>query len=1070
MEYRYRRLFLRQSSQNIHWRSSACRKVRWAFLLGALLLVAAPSFCANPPQPAKVLFLYLGDKDAPAVTRFESGLRASMERGLNAPVWIYNEGFDEGWLGHDPRYAQTMEKFLNDKYAKRGIDIVVAVGNHALQYMQQRRKTLLPDAKLMYASWLSPQPPVPNTTGMVWKSDLAPTLKVALTQNPGTHHVLLITGTTASDRGMAQLFLASGLKYLQEKNKEKEVDIQMLSPGTLDQTLSTLATLPKDTITVFISYYGDSAGQGFVPERMLPIFSAISNRPLYGWADLYLGHGVVGGSVIKLEAWGETFGDLALRVVHGENPGEIPELRVDIRQNEFDWKQLKRWGIGMDKVPADSVVINREYTFWELYKWRIIGLLCLIVIEAVLIVVLIRLSVAQRRNLKQLAYQRALEALIAQVAASFITVRGELVNPDIERSLQRAMEFFDLDRISLFDFSGQTARLHLLCSYTSPGAEKPPAVVDLRHDLWATSQIGGGAPIIASHLDQLPDQASIMTELLRDTGVCSLAAFPLQRKGDTFAILAFSTIRHEREWPPDVVEALQTVAHIFANTLERVQAEKVLTESQNQLTGIVESAMDAIIAIDGQQNVVVFNAAAEKMFGCTAEKAIGQSIEHFIPHRFRAQHAKNISGFAETGVTNRSMGALGALSALRANGEEFSIEASISQVRREGGRFFTVVIRDITERLRTEEQLRKSNQLNASILESLRNHVAVLDPKGIIVAATKRDPGFVPVAGIDILDLRVGANYLEICRAAAEAGDSDAAAALAAVQAIYDKRQDHFELEYEYKSGIDRRWALLSITSLKADYGGIVISHQDITEQKRHEQAIQDLSGRLITAQEEERSRIARELHDDISQQVAMLAIEVQQLEKRFPEDSPEDRQMVQGLWKKTHALSTAIQQLSHQLHSAKLEHLGISAALRGLCDEFSKQYKIEADFQFRQVPPRMAPDISLSLFRVAQESLHNVAKHSHARKVRLELIGTGGKVVLRVSDDGVGFDPDARENRTGLGMTSMNERIRIVGGTLSVVSNPSLGTQVEAAIPLSRIVVAVDRASRSVPSAHKTG
>ncbi len=1068
MEYRYQRLSLRQSSQNIQWRSSACRKVRWAFLLGALLLVAAPSFCEDAPRPAKVLLLYLGDKDAPAVTRFESGLRASMERGLNAPVWIYNEGFDEGWLGHDPRYAQTMEKFLNDKYGKRGIDIVVAVGNYALQYMQQRRKTLLPDAKLMYACWQSPQPPVPNTTGMVWKSDLAPTLEVALTQNPGTHHVLLITGTTASDRGMTQLFLASGLKYLQEKHKE--VDIQALSPGTLEQTLSTLATLPKDTITVFISYYGDSADQGFVPERMLPIFSAIANRPLYGWADLYLGHGVVGGSLIKLEAWGETFGDLALRVVHGENPGEIPELRVDIRQNEFDWKQLKRWGIGMDKVPADSVVINREYTFWELYKWRIIGLLCLVVIEAVLIVVLIRLSVAQRGNLKQLAYQRALEALIAQLAASFITIRGELVNPDIERSLQRVMEFFDLDRISLFEFSAETTRLHLLCSYTSPGAEKSPAVVDLRHDLWATSQIGGGAPIIASHLDQLPDQASILTEILRDSGVCSLAAFPLQRKGDTFATLAFSTIRHEREWPPDVVEALQTVAHIFANTLERVQAEKVLTASQNQLTGIVESAMDAIIAIDGQQRIVIFNTAAEKMFGCPVEEALGQSVERFIPSRFRAQYARDISNFGATGVTNRMMGSLSALSGLRANGEEFPIEASVSHVTTDAGELFTVIIRDITERVRAEEQLRKSNQLNASILESLRNHVAVLDSMGIIVAATKREPGFVAVSGIDLLDLREGANYLEICRTAAKAGDSDVAAALAGVQAIYDKRRDYFELEYEYKSGSDKRWSLLSITPLKGDYGGLVISHQDITERKRHEQAIQDLSGRLINAQEQERSRIARELHDDINQQVAMLAIELQELEKLFPEDSPETHQKIRGLWEKTHALSTDIQHISHQLHSSKLEHLGIIAALRGLCKEFSGQHKIEVDFQFRQVPPRMSSDISLSLFRVAQESLHNVAKHSRATKVRMELIGTGGKVVLSVSDDGVGFDPAARENRAGLGMTSMNERIRIVGGTLSVVSKPSLGTQVEAAIPLSRIVVAVDRASRSVPSAQKIG
>jgi len=1066
MEDRLPLRFLRQLSQRLRPVSLVPLKFRWALPFGALLLVAAPSFCADAPRPVNVLLLYLGDKDSPAVTVFESGLRSSMERGLNAPVWIYNESFDEGWLGQDPRYAQTMERFLKAKYGKRGIDIVVAVGNYALQYMQQRRKTLLPDARLTYACWQSPQPPVPNTTGMVWKSDLAPTVEVALTQNPGTHHVLLITGVTASDRGMVQLFLASGLKYLQEKHKE--VDIQVLPPGTLAQTLSKLATLPKDTIPIFIAYYGDSAGQGFVPDRMLPIFSAIANRPLYGWADLYLGHGVVGGSLIKLEAWGETFGDLALRVVHGENPGEIPELRVDIRQNEFDWKQLKRWGIGMDKIPADSVVINREYTFWELYKWRIIGLLCLIVVEAGLIVVLIRLSVAQRRNLKQLGYQRALEALIAQVAASFITLRGELVNPDIERSLQRVIEFFDLDRISLFEFSAETARLHLLCSYTSPGVEKPPAVVDLPHDLRATSQIWKGGPIIASHLDQLPDQASIMTEILRDSGVCSLAAFPLQRKGDTFAILAFSTIRHEREWPPDVVEALQTVSHIFANALERMQAEKVLTESQNELTGIVESAMDAIIAIDGQQRVMVFNAAAEKMFGCTAEKAIGQSIEHFIPHRFRTQHAKHISGFAETGVTSRIMGALGVLSALRANGEEFPIEASISQVQRDGASFFTVVIRDITERQRAEQQLSMSNQLNASILESLRNHVAVLDSKGFILAASKREPEFVGSSGIDLLDLRVGENYFELCRAAA-AGDSDVQAALAGVQSIYDRRRDYFEMEYAYKTGADQHWTLLSMTPLKGN-SGIVISHQDVTERKRHEQAIQDLSGRLISAQEQERSRIARELHDDINQQVAMLAIELQQVQGVIPEDSSEARQKIQELWKKAHTLSTDIQQLSHRLHSTKLEHLGIIAALRGLCNEFSEQHKIEVDFQFRQIPPRLNSDISLSLFRVAQESLHNVEKHSRAGKVRLELIGTGGQVTMRISDDGVGFDPDASEHRAGIGIISMSERIRLVGGTLSVVSRPSLGTQVEATIPVSPITFAVGGASRSVPATNKTG
>jgi signal transduction histidine kinase len=260
----------------------------------------------------------------------------------------------------------------------------------------------------------------------------------------------------------------------------------------------------------------------------------------------------------------------------------------------------------------------------------------------------------------------------------------------------------------------------------------------------------------------------------------------------------------------------------------------------------------------------------------------------------------------------------------------------------------------------------------------------------------------------------------------------------------------------------------MSVTPLKGHDHGVVISHQDITERKRHERAIQDLSGRLISAQEQERSRIARELHDDINQQVAMLAIELQQLQGLLPAGFPEGREKVQALWEKTHLLSTEIQHLSHQLHSAKLEHLGIIAALRGLCSEFSEQHKIEADFQFHQIPQKLDSDISLTLFRVAQESLHNVAKHSHAKKVRVELVGTADKVLVRVSDDGVGFTTNG--NRTGLGMISMNERTRLLGGIFTISSIPSLGTQVEAAIPLSTRTAAVNRAPRLIQPGRKTG
>jgi PAS domain S-box-containing protein len=150
---------------------------------------------------------------------------------------------------------------------------------------------------------------------------------------------------------------------------------------------------------------------------------------------------------------------------------------------------------------------------------------------------------------------------------------------------------------------------------------------------------------------------------------------------------------------------------IMRDVTERKQAEEALRESQAQLTGIIQSATDAILTVDGQQRIVLFNSTAEKMFGCPAQQAVGQPIERFIPQRFRAAHGGHIRRFGETGVTSRAMGTLGSLWALRVNGEEFPIEASISQIEAGGKKLFTVIIRDITERKRTDEALREQAQV-----------------------------------------------------------------------------------------------------------------------------------------------------------------------------------------------------------------------------------------------------------------------------------------------------------------------------------------------------------------------
>ena len=329
--------------------------------------------------------------------------------------------------------------------------------------------------------------------------------------------------------------------------------------------------------------------------------------------------------------------------------------------------------------------------------------------------------------------------------------------------------------------------------------------------------------------------------------------------------------------------------------------------------------------------------------------------------------------------------------------------------------------------------------------ELLARHLVVLDSSGKVVAITPRGQEF---ATINAQDVHVGDDYLAICKAGAATGDRDLAAALEGIKAVYDGKTKCFEMEHGYKSGADQRCFQMSVTPLAAPGKGVVISHEDVTLRKRHEQAIRELSGRLINAQEQERSRIARELHDDISQQVAVLTIGLQLLKSEFATESSEEGDRIEDLLKKTHTLSIDIQRLSHRLHSSKLAFLGIVAALRGLCAEVSEQSKIEVEFQCGQVPAVVDSDTSLSLFRVAQESLHNIAKHAHARRVQVSLLGDNNGIVLRQSDDGVGFDPEAPEHKAGLGMVSMKERIRLLGGVLSVFSTPSMGTTIETRVP----------------------
>ena len=213
------------------------------------------------------------------------------------------------------------------------------------------------------------------------------------------------------------------------------------------------------------------------------------------------------------------------------------------------------------------------------------------------------------------------------------------------------------------------------------------------------------------------------------------------------------------------------------------------------------------------------------------------------------------------------------------------------------------------------------------------------------------------------------------------------------------------------------------------------------------------LGGHLIHAQEEERARIARELHDDFSQRLAVQSIELTQLEKSLPVSQAEDRARTLQLLKETKEMSADMRSLSHQLHSSRLDLVGLVPALSGLCEEITKKYKIDIHFDDHDVFLNLKKDVRLCLFRVAQEALANVVKHSGAGSARVELGAGRDNVSLRISDTGKGFNPAVNDPGSGIGLVGMRERLRLVGGRLTVRSELNRGTEVLAELPLSAAV-----------------
>ena len=423
--------------------------------------------------------------------------------------------------------------------------------------------------------------------------------------------------------------------------------------------------------------------------------------------------------------------------------------------------------------------------------------------------------------------------------------------------------------------------------------------------------------------DRLEEENHILARLRQGERIDHFET--MRRRSDGSLVEVSLTVSPIRDASGNLIGA----SKIARDISEQKKARQGLVDSQARFQGIIDSAMDAIISIDESQRVVLFNAAAERMFGCAATEVLGEPLERFIPARFREAHRLHVQNFGATGATSRAMGKLNALTAIRADGREFPIEASISQTKVGAAKLFTVILRDITERKAAQEALSQS------------------------------------------------------------------------------------------------------------------------------EKQLRALAIRLQGAREEEATRIARELHDQLGRYLTTIKMDLLLIDKivtRQPEVEDlraigdKARIMLEAIDETVHV----VRKIATELRPGILDDLGLAAAVEWQAKEFERRAAVVSIVRVTEEDLELSREQATAFFRIFQEILTNVARHARAQRVWVNLELQEGMVVLEVEDDGVGISSDAVSQPNALGLLGMRERAAIFGGHVEIAGTYCKGTTVIVRMPIN--------------------
>src|SRR5258708_6225589 len=352
--------------------------------LGATILLilnlATSAAGQAPAQGQRVLMLYSDERLLPANIIMDEAIRAAFAVGTKNRVEFYSEFLD---VARFPGEEQQQWNFFRDKYRERPPDLVIAVSGGALVFLAEHRAELLAGVPIVYCSVTGDPHPdhlLDARIGEVTVPDgVAPTLEMMLRLHPDTRQVAVVSGSGPRDRQFADVFRQKMTTF------GNRVAFSWLTNLSMEELRGELSRLADHTVVLYLTMFQDAAGKTFTSRQALEAFAPASRAPIYGCFDTYLGHGIVGGSMVTFEEIGRKAAQLGIRILAGEDAQTAARSESHQAVPMFDWRELRRWNISAQRLPPGSIVRFKEVTYWEKHREVILGAVSLCAVEAFLI-------------------------------------------------------------------------------------------------------------------------------------------------------------------------------------------------------------------------------------------------------------------------------------------------------------------------------------------------------------------------------------------------------------------------------------------------------------------------------------------------------------------------------------------------------------------------------------------------------------------------------------------------------------------------------------------------------------